>query len=95
MTISLKDVEHIAELARLALTDEEKARYRDQLSAILDSAARLQKIDTTDIPATPSVLPLDSVLREDVISPPLVAPELLANAVEQDADMFRVRVVLE
>ena len=95
MTISMEDVEHIAELARLGLTDEEKARFRDQLSAILDSAARLQKIDTTGIPATASVLPLDSVLREDIVDPPQVARDLLANAVDQDADMFRVRVVLE
>lgn len=95
MTISLEDVEHIAELARLALTDDEKSRFRAQLSAILDAAGRLQKIDTTSIPVTASVLRVDTVLRDDVVRPPVAPEALLANAADQDAEMFRVNVVLE
>lgn len=93
--LSLEEVEHIAELARLALTGEEKALYREQLSAILDYAARLQQIPTGDIPPTATVLPLDTVLRADVSRPSTPTAELLANAPEQEAEMFRVRVVIE
>jgi aspartyl-tRNA(Asn)/glutamyl-tRNA(Gln) amidotransferase subunit C len=49
MVLSLEEVEHIAELARLELTDDEKARYQEQLSAILDYAARLQALDTAEL----------------------------------------------
>jgi aspartyl-tRNA(Asn)/glutamyl-tRNA(Gln) amidotransferase subunit C len=93
--LSLEEVEHIAELAKLALTDDEKARYRDQLSAILDYAERLQQIPTDDIPPTASVLPVDTVLREDASRPSTPTKELLANAPAQEAEMFKVRVVIE
>ena len=60
MVLTLEEVEHIADLARLELTDEEKARYQEQLSAILDYAARLQAVDTAEIaPDTQSGLPED------------------------------------
>lgn len=95
MTLSLKEVEHIAELARLALTDAEKERFREQLSAILDYAARLQAIDTSAIPPTASVLPVDTVLRDDVARPGLPTQEILANAPDQEDNMFRVPVILE
>jgi len=93
--LSLEEVDHIAELARLALTDKEKALYREQLSAILDYANRLQQIPTDDIPPTATVLPLDTVLRADVSRPSTPTAEILVNAPEQEAEMFRVRVVLE
>jgi aspartyl-tRNA(Asn)/glutamyl-tRNA(Gln) amidotransferase subunit C len=95
MPISLEEVEHIAELAKLALTDEEKARFGEQLSAILDYAARLQEIDTGDIPPTASVLPLDTVLREDQSRPGLPTQEALANSEDAHDDMFRVSAVME
>jgi len=95
MTLSLEQVTHIAELARLALTDEEKERFRDQLSAILDYAARVQEIDTSAIPPTASVLPVDTVMRDDVARPGLPPEQILANAPDQEDDMFRVPVILE
>ena len=95
MTLSLKEVEHIADLARLALTDAEKERFREQLSAILDYAARLQAIDTSAIPPTASVLPVDTVLRDDVARPGLRPEQILANAPDQEDNMFRVPVILE
>ena len=52
MPLSLQDVEHIAKLARLELTDEQKTRYRGQLEAILAHVAKLQELDTTDVPPT-------------------------------------------
>jgi aspartyl-tRNA(Asn)/glutamyl-tRNA(Gln) amidotransferase subunit C len=95
MTLTLEEVEHIAELARLRLTDEEKARYRDQLSAILEYAARLQALDTSSIPPTSSVLPLRSVLRPDEPRPGLSREELLRNAPQADNAQFRVPPVLD
>jgi aspartyl-tRNA(Asn)/glutamyl-tRNA(Gln) amidotransferase subunit C len=95
MSLTMQEVEHIAELARLALSDEEKTMYREQLSAILDYAARLQVIDTDVIPPTASVLPLDTVLREDVAEPGMPTAEALANTVEKIDDMFRVKAVME
>ncbi len=95
MTLTLQEVEHIALLARLELSDEEKARYREQLSAILDYAARLQSLDTTGIPPTSSVLPARSVLREDQPRPGLTTEELLANAPQAKDKQFRVPPVLE
>ncbi len=95
MTLTLEEVEHIARLARLKLTAEEKARYREQLSAILDYAARLQSLDTAGIPPTSSVLPPRTVLRADEPGPCLKREELLANAPETSEGQYRVPPVLE
>ena len=95
MPLTKEEVEHIADLARLELTEEEKARYSEQLSAILDYAARLQELDTADIPPTSSVLPARSVLRADEPQPCLSLPELLRNAPLVDDRQFRVPPILE
>lgn len=95
MILTLEEVEHIAGLARLALTSEEKARYREQLSAILEYAARLQSLDTTDIPPTSSVLPARSVLRADLPRPGLSPETLLKNAPQAEEDQFRVPPILD
>jgi aspartyl-tRNA(Asn)/glutamyl-tRNA(Gln) amidotransferase subunit C len=80
MPLSLSEVEHVAELARLRLSDEEKALFREQLSAILDHAAVLQRVDTSSITPTATVLPLQNVMREDVGLPSLPQEDVLANA---------------
>ena len=90
MALTREEVEHIAHLARLELTDEEIARYREQLSDVLDYVARLQGLETGDIPPTASVLPPRTVLREDEPRPPLPRDEVLANAAETTAGQFRV-----
>lgn len=95
MTLSLNQVEHIANLARLELTSAEKELYREQLSAILDYIARLQELDTTGIPPTSSVLPPRSVLREDRPRPGLTLDELLANAPQAEEDQFRIPPVFD
>lgn len=95
MTLTLQEVDHIAELARLSLSAEEKARYREQLSAILDYAARLQALDTSGIPPTSSVLPARSVLRKDEARPGLSREELLRNAPLVENSQFRVPPILE
>jgi aspartyl-tRNA(Asn)/glutamyl-tRNA(Gln) amidotransferase subunit C len=95
MPLTLKEVEHIANLARLELTDEEKARFREQLSAILDYFAQLRELDTSGIPPTSSVLPPRSALRDDEPRPGLSLEELLRNAPDTEAGQFRVPPVLE
>lgn len=95
MILTLEEVEHIAELARLELTPAEKSRYREQLSAILDYAARLQELDTADIPPTASVLPSRSVLRQDEIEPGLDLETLMCNAPDSETGQFRVPPVFE
>jgi len=95
MTLSLEEVEHIAELAKLALTDEEKSRFREQLSSILDYANSLQALDTSDIPPTATVLPLDTVLRPDVPRESLNREELLANTSRKEDGMFCVEAILD
>lgn len=95
MSLTLAEVEHIAELARLRLTDAEKALFREQLSAILDYAAAIQKVDTSAIPPTATVLPLRNVMREDTVAPSLPREDVLANAPDAEAGCFRVQAILE
>ena len=95
MSLTLQDVEHIAELAKLGLTAEEKERYLPQLSTILDYAERLQRLPTDDIEATATVLPLTNVWRADAAKPCLATADALANAPDTDDNYFRVRAVLE
>ncbi|MGD0708799.1 MAG: Asp-tRNA(Asn)/Glu-tRNA(Gln) amidotransferase subunit GatC [Anaerolineaceae bacterium] len=90
MSLTLKEVEHIAELARLELSAEEKERYRQQLSAILDYARSLQALDTGGIPPTSSVLPPRSVLRPDEAKESLPVKAVLKNAPQAEDDQFRV-----
>jgi aspartyl-tRNA(Asn)/glutamyl-tRNA(Gln) amidotransferase subunit C len=95
MSLTLSEVEHIAELARLELTDEEKQRFRQQLSEILEYAARLQSIDTSQTAASGAVTPAASRLRPDEPGPSLDLKEVLANAPQSEAGQFRVPPVLE
>jgi len=95
MQLTMEQVEHIAELARLALTDAEKTRYQEQLSAILEYAGRLQAVDTSAIPPTATVLPLRNVLRADEARDSLPRDEVLSNAPQTESDCFRVQAILD
>jgi aspartyl-tRNA(Asn)/glutamyl-tRNA(Gln) amidotransferase subunit C len=95
MSLSLAKVEHIAKLAHLALSDEEKARYREQLSDILDYAERLLALDTEAIPPTATILPVDNVMRPDEPRPSMDRDALLLNAPAVEDGMFQVPPVLE
>lgn len=90
MALTLEEVRHIARLARLSLSPDEEARFQVQLSAILDYAARLRAVDTSAIPPTASVLPLDAPLRTDEPRPSPAGPHLLGQAPEADEGMFRI-----
>lgn len=95
MKISRAQVEHIAELAKLDLTDDEIETYAGQLSAILDYIENLNRLDTSAIPPTASVLPLHNVLRPDASAPSLPTGRALANAPDAAENQFRVAAVLD
>ncbi|HID64838.1 MAG TPA: Asp-tRNA(Asn)/Glu-tRNA(Gln) amidotransferase subunit GatC [Anaerolineae bacterium] len=95
MKLSRAEVEHIAELAKLVLTDEEKEKFREQLSAILEYAEMLQQLDTEAIPPTATVLPLQNVMRPDEVAPSFSREDILANAPDAAEGCFRVRAILE
>jgi aspartyl-tRNA(Asn)/glutamyl-tRNA(Gln) amidotransferase subunit C len=95
MKLSWEEVEHIAELARLALSDEERVLYQEQLSAILEYFERLLELDTEAIPPTATVLPLRSVMRADEAKPPFPREDVLGNAPAAEEGCFKVPAVLE
>jgi aspartyl-tRNA(Asn)/glutamyl-tRNA(Gln) amidotransferase subunit C len=94
MRLSRAEVEHVAALARLGLTDEEIDRLRDQLSSILGHIAALDRIDTEAIPPTAQVITLTNVMRDDVERPSLPRPIVLMNAPRQADGFFEVHAVL-
>lgn len=93
--ISLRDVEHVARLARLELSAAEKERMRSQLDAILGYVAKLGEVDIAGVPPTSHVLPLVNVMREDEVRPSYPADAMLANAPDPEGDLFRVPKILE
>jgi aspartyl-tRNA(Asn)/glutamyl-tRNA(Gln) amidotransferase subunit C len=95
MPLSLQEVEHIAKLARLELTDEQKARYRGQLEAILEHVAKLQELDTKDVLPTASVSVGQMPLRVDEPRPGLSKDDLLKNAPKQDGGQFQIPPVFD
>ena len=95
MPLTLQEVEHIARLARLELTDGQNARYRRQLEAILDYIAKLQELDTNDVPPTASGPAAETPLRADEPRPGLSKDELLKNAPEQADGQFKIPPVFE
>jgi aspartyl-tRNA(Asn)/glutamyl-tRNA(Gln) amidotransferase subunit C len=95
MKLSFAQVEHVAQLAQMALSDREKELYREQLSSILEYAERLQELDTDDILPTATVLPLENIMREDEVRASLSQADVLANAPDVEEGCFRVPVVLE
>jgi aspartyl-tRNA(Asn)/glutamyl-tRNA(Gln) amidotransferase subunit C len=88
--IDKKDVEHVALLARLALTEEEKDKYTDQLAQILEHAGKIQALDTEGIHPTSHVAPLLNVLREDENGECLTTKEALSNAPKEEDGGFAV-----
>lgn len=95
MHLTQEEVRHVAELAKLRLTEAEIAQYAEQLSAILDYAELLQEVDTSHVPPTPYVLPLANVLAADEPAPGLSNAAALANAPDAANGFFRVAAVFE
>jgi aspartyl-tRNA(Asn)/glutamyl-tRNA(Gln) amidotransferase subunit C len=93
--ISRTDVEHVAQLARLGLTDEEIERLVPQLSRILEAVGKLSDVDTSSVGPTAQVIALENVMREDVAGPSMSREAALAEAPIREGALLRVPVVLE
>jgi aspartyl-tRNA(Asn)/glutamyl-tRNA(Gln) amidotransferase subunit C len=92
--VSRADVEHVATLSRLALTDDEIEQLTGELGAILDYAAEVSALDTADVPPTAHPLPLVNVFRPDDPRPGLDREEVLAQAPAAEDGQFRVPRIL-
>ena len=93
--ITRQDVEHVADLARLHLTDEEVDRMQAQLSNILEAIETLEQVDTSHVGPTASVIQLENVMRDDEVRPGLSRDAALANAPLRDDPFLRVPTVLQ
>ncbi|MBP1157119.1 MULTISPECIES: Asp-tRNA(Asn)/Glu-tRNA(Gln) amidotransferase subunit GatC [unclassified Paenibacillus] len=95
MSITIKDVEHVAALARLELGDQEKERFTEQLNAILKYAEQLDQLDTDGVEPTSHAMPLVNVMREDAVKPSLPIEKVLLNAPDEEDGHIKVPAVLE
>ncbi|MCS6861399.1 MAG: Asp-tRNA(Asn)/Glu-tRNA(Gln) amidotransferase subunit GatC [Abditibacteriales bacterium] len=95
MRLSREQVEHVALLARLELSEEEKERYMHELNQILEHFEALQRLDTENVPPTSHAIPMTNVLREDVVRPSLPREAVLQNAPDAAEGCFRVPRVVE
>jgi aspartyl-tRNA(Asn)/glutamyl-tRNA(Gln) amidotransferase subunit C len=89
------DVDHVARLARLALTDEERERFRRQLALILEHAEKVGEVAAEDVPPTSHPVPRSNVYRPDDPEPSLTVEEALANAPEVEDNRFKVPRIVE
>jgi len=89
------DVEHIAQLARLALTDPEREKFAAQLASILSYVEKLKELDTSGIEPTSHVVTIGNVMREDKVSPSLAKDVALMNAPDRAGDFYRVPKIIE
>ncbi len=90
-----RDVDHVARLARLALSEAEKARMREQLAKILQYIDALKALDVEGVEPTSHAVPLVNVLRDDEVTPSLSGEAMLANAPERAGEFFRVPRIIE
>ena len=95
MPLERADVEHIAALARIGLSEEEITTFQGQLSDILDQFELLRQLDTSAVEPTGHAVEVNSVMREDEPAEPLSPEDTLRNAPRREDDFFRVKAVLE
>ena len=95
MTIDRATVDHVARLARLALSDEERDRMSAELTVILEHAEKIQELDLDGVEPTAHAVALENVLRVDEVTPSLSPEEALANAPEAEDGRFRVPRIVE
>ena len=95
MRIGLQDVNHVATLARLGLSQSERESLRGELSSILAYVDILNELDTTDVPPASQAIAIENVTRPDLRRPSLTVPEVLANAADQQDGYFRVPPVFD
>jgi len=95
MKVTIKDVEHVAKLARLGLTEDEKKLFTEQLSRILGYAETINKLDTKNVFPTSHAIPMKNVFRVDKFVPCEDQKEIIANAPKEDNNMFSVPRIME
>src|SRR3990170_1277198 len=95
MGIDRSAVDHIARLARLDLSEEERTRMQEELAHILAHAEKIQELDLDDVPPTSHSVPLSNVMRADQVSPSLSQEDALANAPETQDGRFKVPRIIE
>ncbi len=95
MPVAIKDVEHIAKLAKLSFSDEEKAEFTEQFNEILSFMDKLNELDTSNVEPLSHVIELKNALREDVVRPSLPTGEALENAPAKSEQFFKVPKVID
>jgi aspartyl-tRNA(Asn)/glutamyl-tRNA(Gln) amidotransferase subunit C len=95
MKITRAEVEHVANLARLELSDEEKETFTGQMDAILAYVEKLNELDTTSIVPTAHAVPMENAFRDDLESPSIGVKNAMANAPDRADGFFRVPKVIE
>jgi aspartyl-tRNA(Asn)/glutamyl-tRNA(Gln) amidotransferase subunit C len=92
--ITTEQVAHLANLARIALTESEIAKLTGELGVIIDSVARVNEVASADVPATSHPIPLSNVFRPDVPGETLTTEQALSGAPDHDGSRFRVSAIL-
>ena len=92
--ITREQVQHLAGLARIALTDDEVTSLTAELSQIVDAIATVREVAGDDVPATSHPVPMANVLREDVVGETLTYEQAFAGAPSHDGERFRVSAIL-
>jgi aspartyl-tRNA(Asn)/glutamyl-tRNA(Gln) amidotransferase subunit C len=95
MALTIEEVQHVAHLARLRLSDDELEKMRTDLSGILDYIDMLKEVDVSDVAPTAQVTDLFNVMRDDEVQPSLPREDVLANAPDQRDGMFRVKAIFD
>ena len=88
-------VRHLANLARIDVTDQEVAKFTDQLGLIVDSMATIKAAVAGDVPATSHPIPMANVFREDIVEPSLTQEQALSAAPDSADGRFRVHAILD
>ena len=94
MSVTIKDVEHVAKLARLQFTDAEKEKFTHQLNDILAYMEKLNELDTSKVEPLSQVIELKNVFREDTVRPSSPREEILKNAPDKNEEFFKVPKVI-
>ena len=93
--ITMDEVKYVANLARLAITEEEAEKFTNQLDAIISFAEQLNELDTDHVEPTSHVLDIKNVMREDIAKPGLPVEEVLKNAPDHENGQIRVPSIIE
>jgi aspartyl-tRNA(Asn)/glutamyl-tRNA(Gln) amidotransferase subunit C len=95
MVITKEEIEHIAVLARLSLSEDEKALFGIQLSSVLNYMKKLNELDTSNVEPTSHVLSLSNVMREDIPTASILREDALMNAPDHTEKFYRVPIIIE